>query len=810
MTTAPIPAHLAELVARLDLETKVRLITGEDFWTTKEVPEIGLRKLTLSDGPSGVRGPVWDERSPSLNLPSATALASAWDVDLARDYGAVAASEARRKGVDWVLGPTINLHRSPLGGRHFECFSEDPVLTGDLAFGYVRGLQDNGVAATPKHYVANDFETDRFTADVVVDERTLREVYLVPFERAVEAGTWSVMSAYNSVHGTTMSENDLLREPLRTEWGFDGVVVSDWTAVRSVAAAAAEQDLEMPGPGVWGDALLAAVRSGEVDEAAIDRHVGRLLLLAERVGALGDTTPQPVEEVDGVAFARRAAAEGSVLVANNGILPLDPARVRRVAVIGHNADEARTQGGGSATVIPERVVNPLDGIRAALPDAEVTYSLGAIVQEGVGPLRPECLTNPRTGGQGLTATLFDADGVEVFSEDRYATSLTWFGGGEEMFARATTLVLETSYLPEATEERELGFATSLRGRVFVDGVLLFEDQPVVTGTDLGAALLAPPSETRPVRFTEGVPVDIRVEFDLGTSKFAVAGAVSVTFGTAPRALDPAQLIADAARAAADADVAIVVVGTNSRVESEGYDRDDLDLPGHQDELVRAVTAANPATVVVVNSGSPVLLPWRDQAAAVLLGWFGGQEFGNAIADVLLGAAEPGGRLPTTWPVDIEDVPVLDCTPDEEGRVHYSEGVHIGYRAWLRAGATPAYAFGHGLGYTSWQLDGFSAAVDGDDVVVRGTVANVGDRAGKQVVQVYASRPTSAVERPARWLVGFAPARVEAGFSADVEIRVPRRRFAHYDGGWQLEPGAFALHVGTSVAETVADLEVELS
>jgi beta-glucosidase len=301
-----------------------------------------------------------------------------------------------------------------------------------------------------------------------------------------------------------------------------------------------------------------------------------------------------------------------------------------------------------------------------------------------------------------------------------------------------------------------------------------------------------------------------VEFDLGTSKFAVAGAVSVTFGTAPRALDPVELIADAARAAAEADVAVVVVGTNSRVESEGYDRDDLDLPGHQDDLVRAVVAANPATVVVVNSGSPVLMPWRDEAAAVLLGWFGGQEFGNAVADVLVGAAEPGGRLPTTWPVDIEDVPVLDCTPDDETKVYYSEGIHIGYRAWLRAGATPAYPFGHGLGYTTWDVSGVTASVDGDDVIVHASVANLGDRAGKHVLQVYASRESSAVERPARWLVGFAPARVEAGASADVEIRIPRRRFAHYDGGWQLEPGAFALHVGTSVAHVVADLEVELS
>jgi beta-glucosidase len=799
------------LVAALDLETKVRVITGEDFWSTVEVPEIGLRKMVLSDGPSGVRGPVWDERSPSLNLPSATALASAWDVELAREYGGAAASEARRKGVDWVLGPTINIHRSPLGGRHFECFSEDPVLTGDLAAGYVRGLQEGGVAATPKHYVANDFETDRFTADVVVDDRTLREVYLAPFERAVEAGAWSLMSAYNSVGGTTMSENDLLRDPLRTEWGWDGVVVSDWTAVRSLAAANAEQDLEMPGPGVWGEALVAAVRAGEVDEAAIDRHVARLLLLAERVGALGAAEPAPVEEVDGIAFARRAAAEGSVLLANDGILPLDPAQVGKVAVIGHNAVEARTQGGGSPTVVPERVVTPLDGIRAALPEAEVTYSLGAVVSEGVGALDAERLTNPRTGGRGVTATFLAADRTELFTEDRFATSLTWFGGEDGVVERAETLVLETVFTPADTERRELGFATSLRGRVYVDGELLFEDQPEIgSGTDLGAALLAPPSETRPVRFAAGVPVAIRVEFDLKTAQFAVAGAISVTFGTAPLALDAGELIAEAARAAAEADVAVVVVGTNSRVESEGYDRDDLDLPGHQDALVAAVAKANPRTVVVVNSGSPVLLPWRGDVAAVLLGYFGGQEFGNAVADVLVGAAEPGGRLPTTWPAQIEDVPVLDCTPDDEGRLHYAEGVHVGYRAWLKAGTTPAYPFGHGLGYTTWGLSDLSAeAVDGG-AEVRVVVANTGGRAGKQVVQVYASRADTAVDRPRMWLVGFAPVRVDAGDSREVTVRVPRRRFEHYDDGWRLEPGAYRLHVGTSLADLVAEAEVELS
>src|SRR4051795_12304299 len=338
-----------DLLGRLTLEDKVRILPGQDFWSTYALPAIGLRSMVLSDGPSGVRGAVWDERDPSLNLPSATALSSSWDVGIAQQYGVVSALEARRKNVDVVLGPTINLHRSPLGGRHFEAFSEDPVLTAELAAAYVAGVQELGVGATPKHYIANDFETDRFTANVVVDERTLREVYLLAFEKAVtESKAWLVMSAYNSINGATASENDLLETPLNNEWGFDGVVVSDWTAVRTIESARAAQDLAMPGPyGPWGDALVEAVRSGAVEEAAIDRKVLRILTLAERVGALQGTVPAPLAVVeDGVALAREIAVEGMVLLENRGAeLPWDAAEVRSLAVIGANAEQARTQGG---------------------------------------------------------------------------------------------------------------------------------------------------------------------------------------------------------------------------------------------------------------------------------------------------------------------------------------------------------------------------------------------------------------------------------------------------------------------------------
>lgn len=803
-----------EITSRLEaltLEEKVQLLTGRDFWTTWPIEKIGLRRILVSDGPSGVRGEVWDERSPSLNLPSATALSSSWDTEIARRYGAASAVEARRKGVDVVLGPTINLHRSPLGGRHFEAFSEDPVLTAQLAAAYVEGVQDNGVGATPKHYIANDFETERFTADVQVSDRALRELYLRAFEDAItEAGAWLVMSAYNSVNGATATENDLLETPLNSEWGFDGVVISDWTAVRSIESAKHSQDLAMPGPvGPWGDALVDAVRRGDVEEAAIDRKVRRLLLLAARVGALEGVEPvvaEPVAVEDGVAFAREAAAEGSVLVGNDGILPLG--RPQSIAVIGHNAKNARTQGGGSATVLPEHVVSPLDGIRAAFPEAEVGYAIGAIVQEGLAEFDRDAMTNPVTGGPGAHVEFLDDSGDVIFAEDRLASALVYFGGDAPVGSLGT-LVFETDLTMEETGAVRLGFASVGTGRVFVDGELLIEAAPEGVGDDLGAAFLAPPAVSAPVDFEAGRSRRVRVELRPQRLEGGLSHALSVTFGTEPAETDADRLIADAVAAAAAADVAVVVVGTNSRVESEGYDRSDLRLPGRQDDLVRAVLEANPRTVVVVNAGSPVELPWREDAAAVLLTWFGGQEYGAAVADILTGAREPGGRLPTTWPARMADVPVIDVTP-VDGVLRYDEGIHIGYRAWLRAGATPAYPFGHGLGYTTWSLsDVATGGFAGEKADVGVAVTNSGDRAGKHVVQVYAEKADSAVDRPERWLVGFAVIRAAAGETVEATIPVPRRALAYWDGGWQFEAGDYVLRLGSSATDLPLALTVTL-
>ncbi|WP_024804571.1 beta-glucosidase [Nocardia sp. BMG51109] len=782
--------RIEQLSAKLDLAAKLRLVSGAGMFRMAGDPALGLAEMPVSDGPSGVRGENWDERDPSVSLPSGTALAATWDRELLDEIGALIAAEARRKNVYAVLGPTVNLHRTPLGGRHFECFSEDPMLSAEIAAAYVRAVQRHGVSACPKHYVANDSETDRFTVDVRASERALRELYLYPFERSVRAGAWMVMAAYNSVDGRTMTENPLLDEPLKGSWGFDGVVVSDWTAVRTTEGAAQGTDLCMPGPPMlWGEPLAQAVRAGTVPESAIDEKVRRILRFATRVGAL-DGSPAPAPDfTDERArrLVRRAAAEAMVLVRNDDVLPLRPGGT--VALLGPSAAEPRLMGGGSATVIPAHVTTPVQGLETVVP---VTHTPGVWLSDALSPIPLELITDPETGTPGLSLRYLDGETV-LDTQHRGAATLVLLG--DTTVERASAVELRARLRADVAGEWRLGVGALGQVRLEIDGETVAAGAASLEGSDPIGALLDPPQQAVTRTLAEGREVDIRVTVSDLTAIPGLGVFLGVTFGATRPRRSPEEEFAAAVEAARAADTAVVVVGTTERIESEGVDRTDLRLPGRQDDLVAAVAAANPRTVVVVNSGAPVEMPWRDDVAAVLLSWFPGQEFGAALADVLTGAAEPGGRLPTTWPKTMADVPVLNTTPDEDGRLAYAEGLHVGYRAWLRAGVEPAYPFGHGLGYTTWELRNLD--VSGRTATV--TVTNIGERAGKQVVQAYLSREQTAIERPVRWLAAFETVTLEPGESRRVEIALPQRVFEHWtEDGWKVEPGAFALQVGTSV------------
>jgi beta-glucosidase len=816
-----VEAVLRERLGSLSLEQKVRLLTGADFWSLHPEPAIGLRRLVLSDGPAGVRGERWDERDPSANVPSPTALAASWDEARVERLGRLLAGEARRKGVDVLLAPTVNLHRSPYGGRHFEGFSEDPLLTARIGVAYVRGLQAGGVAATVKHFVANDSETERLTLDARVDERALRERYLAAFEPIVrEAGVWAVMAAYNGVNGTTATEHPMLREVLKDEWGFDGVVMSDWYAARSTEPAAnAALDLVMPGPGgPWGDQLVTAVRGGRVPEAAVDDKVLRLLRLAARVGALDGIDPAipaaaPWPDDAVAAELREGAAAGFVLVRNAQVdgaptLPLKAAALRRVAVLGPNAEVARTLGGGSATVFPPYTVSPVDGLRAAL-------GMGVRVDHGQGvrsterlPVAPLAQLRHPDGGAGMEVRFLAADGMVRGREDRTTGAFTWLSrfGPDLPMADVAAVEVHTHVRAPETGTYLLGASGLGMVRLTIADQVAFDTvTELPTGADPVEAMMRPPQRSVPVELHAGeeVPVVLRYQpKDTGGLGEAEPAVVSFQLNLARQASDVEEL-EQAVALAAEADVAVVVVGTTEEVESEGFDRDSLALPGRQDELVRRVAAANPRTVVVVNAGAPVLLPWADQVPAVLVAWFPGQEFGNALADVLLGDREPGGRLPTVWPA--AEHGHLPSTRPIDGRLVYAESIHVGNSGYDRAGTEPLFPFGHGLGYTTWEYLKVTVppAVDSDDAVVTVRVRNTGTRPGREVVQVYASRPDSAVDRPTRWLAGFGTATAGPGQEVAVEITVPARALAHWDGesrDWTIEQGRFHLEVGRSYGD----------
>ncbi|NGO84065.1 glycoside hydrolase family 3 C-terminal domain-containing protein [Streptomyces sp. 196(2019)] len=842
-------------LAALGLDDKARLLAGQDLWSLPALPAIGLRSLVMSDGPIGVRGVRWTAADPSVALPSPTALAATWDPALARRAGHLLAQEARRKGVHVLLAPTVNLHRTPLGGRHFEAYSEDPYLTGEIGTGYVRGVQDGGVGTTVKHFVANDAETDRFTVDNVVAPRPLRELYLAPFERIVRnAHPWGIMAAYNQVNGSTMTEHRYLQNAvLRGEWGFDGFIVSDWLAARTtVGALTGGLDVAMPGPRtVYGEELAAAVRAGEVDEKLVDLAVRNVLLLAARTGAL-ETAPPAVAPadlpapVDGDALAREIARRSFVLVRNEiregarpgagdevrdeagdevrdrasgearegegvrdgaAVLPLAPGTT--VALSGALARDARVLGGGSALVFPDHVVSPLDGLTAALPEGALTYSVGADPSDELATAE---------AGFDLTAVCRDAEGAVLATVPLPGGQIQWIGADlPEGVTHDTldTVEITGTFTPRESGEHTFGTRGTGTFALTVDGHPLYEGtQDRAPGTDPLGAFFNEPVERGRLTLTGGTPVRVSLSHRPGPSTGHPLQGVAFSLVHLTPRRDPDELIAEAVAAARDADTAVVVVGTTERVESEGFDRTDLRLPGHQDALVRAVAAAHPRTVVVVNSGSPVELPWRDEVAAILLTWFPGQEAGHALADVLTGAEEPGGRLPTTWPAVLADAPVTATTPTD-GELPYTEGVFIGYRAWEKAGTVPAYAFGHGLGYTTWAYDTLTATPG--TVTVR--VRNTGPRPGGDTVQIYlAPEPApgaapDAPERPARWLAGFARVPAAPGETVEVTVPVEPRAYQVWDEeayGWTTVPGTYTVQAARSLADVRATTTVEIT
>ncbi len=837
-------ADVEALVAALTTDERVALLSGADFWTTVAVERLGIPSIAVTDGPSGARGATFPGAGgdPSTCIPCGSAMGATWDPALAEEVGALVGREARDRGCRALLAPTVNLHRAVLAGRNFECYSEDPLLSGRLAAGFVRGVQSAGVIATVKHFVGNEAEFERTTISSVIDARALRELYLVPFELAVrEGGALGIMTSYNRLNGRWLTQQpDLLLGVLRREWGFEGLVMTDWFAVAEPASVAAGLELEMPGPArALGVALAAAVESGEVAAEALEDAVRRFLRAWDRIGALDAPTPvavRPPDEAD-IALVRRAAAAGTVLLRNDGVLPLDPGGLARVALVGPNADAPRIMGGGSSEVTPYAVRTPREALRAALPgEVELRYERGCDIDRTARPVGGPGLRAP----DGFALDLFAGPAWEGEPAERrsvHELRTLFLGdpapglrGGDWSFRARGTVV------PAETGEHELGLVQCGRCRVLVDGAVVldgFAHPPPPGGTEFFG--FASREAVATVPLTAGLPVEVVVEYAAIEAPF-LAG-VSVGFRPPARS----DLFERAVGAAAAADVAVVVVGTSREWESEMRDRASFSLPGRQDELVRAVAAANPRTVVVVNAGSVVDLPWADEVAAVLQCWFGGQELGPALADVLTGVVEPGGRLATTIPYRVEHSPSWDNFPGENGELRYGEGVFMGYRGHDHRCIPPRFPFGHGLGYTTFSFGEPvvpSTFRPGGTCTVTVPVTNTGSRTGTAVVQCYVAPRDARLARPPKELRAFARVSVAAGDTVAVDLVLDDRSFAYWDPGqddwaeieprvagltgasptppqerrspgWQVDPGVYELLIGCSSADLPVRTTIEV-
>jgi beta-glucosidase len=798
--------HVEQLLDQMTLAEQVSLLAGRNMWNTVPNDRIGLEKMRVSDGPGGVRGSKFDGPS-SMNVPCGTAIAASWDTALVRDIGELLGREVVAKGARVHLAPTINLHRTPVGGRNFECMSEDPYLTAITAREYVLGVQSQGVASCIKHFVGNDTEFERMTIDSQIDERTLREMYLLPFEHAVrDAHVMSIMTSYNRINGPYAADSTwLLRDVLRGEWKFDGMVVSDWFGLHStVEGVVAGLDLEMPGPTLHrGDALVAAVERGEVSADLVRDCARNILNLMERTGGT-DVPPGPEvsrTDADDMATLRRASSSAMVLLRNESIggtpvLPLDVRGLTSIAVLGPNASRGMVQGGGSAHVTPTRVSHPLDAITGRLGSSvRIEHSAGCNINKKLPELDARLLQNVSLDYYRDPAELDDANAVPAESGTTGVFRLLWAGDPlnrhEPNFAFGARLAAQLT--PDQTGEWAFGIESVAPVRVIIDGAVVLDNVDVPRGGSF---------------FGMGKPETVvTVDLEAGrTYLFVVevrhtptgAGLSGLSVGAIPP--ENENMMEEAVTLAATCDVSIVVVGTNDDWESEGWDRETIALPGEQDALIAEVAKVSKRTIVIVNAGSPVSMPWLDDVEAVIYAWFPGQEFGDALVDILVGDVEPSGRLPVTLPRRLEDTPAFEHHPGRNGVAKYLEGRLIGYRWYDTVGREPLFPFGFGLGYADVQLiDASKSGTHGVDVVVRNNSA----RAGVQVVQVYAHRKDRdglPSDEPDQKLVGYSRVKVAANGTTMLHVDLDPDAYRMWDpetSAWAQWTGNIELRVGTS-------------
>ncbi|KAF4446960.1 hypothetical protein F53441_9431 [Fusarium austroafricanum] len=822
----PAKAWAQEKLSQMTLEEKVVLLAGEDTWRTAPVPRLGVSRIKTSDGPVGVRGGLFVDGVTAASGPTGVSLAATWDLSIVRDVCSVLIDECKSKEVDVLLGPTVCIPRTPLGGRNFEAYSEDPYLTGKLAGAFMTHLQDAGIGACIKHLAANDQETRRFFIDEKIPDRALREIHLQPFQIAIrDCKPWTVMTAYNKINGTFCSAHEfLIRDVLRNEWGWDGLVMSDWFGTNSVVPSVkAGLDLEMPGPvRRRGKHLIDAYNKGLVDISFIDASASRVLELVHKVGKSnipdwkeGKEKAEDLSEHR--AIFRRAGAEGIVLLKNSSnILPLSDLDGKTIAIVGPNALRSVAAGGGSSNLAPHYRTTPYESIKSELatkfPTARIQAHAGILTHRYVPLIDPSVMKNPETGKSGFLLSLYrnmSHSGEPFMIENRPSSNLVCYDGlppelttGERYSYRGRTVLT-----PNTTGLHEFSLSTCGPGKLILDGKVIIDiDRHWWSPKSSLFMSYGSPEERVKVYMEAGREYDVLLEsisrepkpYDLDymaeLEREEVQDGGRIGFMENPGDLH--KFFQEGVDIARDSDVTIVVVGKDAEWETETSDMVSMDLPGRSNEFISAIAAVNSNTIVVNQTGSPITMPWKDEVSAIVQAWYQGQEQGNCLADVLLGTVNPSGKLPITFPKRIEDTPPYDNYPGENDVTYYGENIYAGYRFYDHRKIEPLFPFGAGLSYTTFEYSNVRLSTDKfseeEGIEVAVDVTNTGSRDGKEIVQFYVTQADPRLHRPARELKGWDKVFVSAGKTITARMKIDKVSLSYWDDSvdkWVIEKGA---------------------
>jgi beta-glucosidase len=808
----PLEVRVENLLTSLTLEEKASFLTGRDMWHIKGVERLGIPSIRVTDCGHGVTVVIdsaGHNSGCSTCFPTAVGQASTWNRELVQEVGAAIGRETRALGAGILLAPMVNIHRTPLGGRNYETYSEDPFLTGILASSFIRGVQSEHIGAVIKAATANNQQTNQSQLSVEVSERALREIYLPGFRIPVlESHPWGIMTSYNKLNGEyTSASNHLISDIIKNEWQYPGFVVSDWRGTHDIKALYAGTDLEMPGPGkiLTKEAILQEIEQGRFTEEELDMRVSRILAAIIRTKSLDDDKSDLNAEWDTPrhhGIAQKAAEEAIVLLQNNGsLLPLDIRDIKTLAVIGPNTREARLGGGGSASVTACHTVSPLDGIKNyCKDDVKVLFEEGCAMKGGLPIIYSEFLSSMDGNHmvEGLKGEYFmgkelKGDPILVRFDDKIDFSWGWAAPCREVERGDYSVRWIGQVMPPVTGEYKIGVHCTEGGvRFYLDGVLLIDHwgDPKNENFEAGFERI---SESVKVNMQAGDPREVRVEFHKKANRNSVRLEWEI-----PGKRDP---IDEAVKIAAESDVAIVFAGLSNLYEGGMHDRESLLLPEEQNKLIRSVARANPNTIVVLINGTPVAMPWIDEVPAILEAYYPGQEGGNAIARILFGEVNPSGKLPETFPQQLEDNPSFGNFPGDPENVKYEEGIYVGYRHYDKNNIEPLFPFGYGLSYTKFEHNNLHVMrMEDGSVKIEADVKNIGRVPGKEVVQLYVRDLESSIDKPEKELKGFTKVFLEPGQTIPVSMTLARDQFAHFDehkGQWIVEPGEFELLIGSS-------------